>query len=500
VNGSAPALRIDYSNRDYASILQSLLNLAALKLPEWTDRSENDPGLMLLELFASTADVLLYYQDRIANEAFLATAVERQSVIDLLALIGYTLATPAPATATLSITAPNDASQAGKPVQINQGAQFATVAGSGQSAISFVYLPPSNAPLIIARDGSGGAVTAQITVLNATQIVNEALGVSDGTPNQSFALTQTPVLLPSDGNSQDYLTVEVDSGGGYVRWSRADTLLYKLGNDTAFTVQVRDDDSAVIQVGDGTYGAIPPINAKLRATYLIGGGQAGNVGAGTITVVRSGVNTAITVSNPSAATGGADRETIDHARAHAPSVFRSFDRAVTAADYAALAENVPGVDSAIAVAAGWNYVDIYVAAAGGAAPTDDLRARVLRYLDTRRMVSTLVSIRTPAFVTIALTIQVGVNPVYYNQDVATRVQSAIAAAFAIDQLEFGQTFYISRLYDAVQQQDGVSFAVIQMSGTDQSGNPVSAANGTLPLAPMQFPQLGAVSITATGGL
>ena len=53
-------------------------------------------------------DVLLYYQDKIANEAFLSTATERRSVIDLLSLIGYTLGTPAPASAALTLTIPND--------------------------------------------------------------------------------------------------------------------------------------------------------------------------------------------------------------------------------------------------------------------------------------------------------------------------------------------------------------------------------------------------------
>jgi hypothetical protein len=497
---SGAALTIDYSNRDYASLLQSLLDLAALKLPEWTDRSENDPGRMLLELFAASADLLLYYQDRIANEAFLSTAIERQSVIDLLALIGYTLATPSPASATLTITAPNDAAQAGKTVLITPGAQFATQAAAGQPALSFVYLPASNAPLTLPRSGAGGQVSASISVLNATQVLNEAIGVSTGEPNQTFALAQTPVLLPTDGNSQDYLTVEVDSGGGFVRWTRVATLLYSLGDDTVFTVRVRDDDTAVVVVGDNAYGMAPPINANIRASYLIGGGQVGNVGAGAIVVVRSGVNAPVSVVNSSAASGGADRETIDHARFNAPAVFRSFDRAVTAADFAALTQNVPGVDRAIAVAPSWNYVDIYVVAAGGTAPTDDLRARILRYLDTRRMVTTLVSVRAPAFVTISLTVNVGVNPVYYNDDVSTRVQSAIIAAFAVDQLGFGQTFYISRLYDLVQELDGVSFAVITMAGADALGAPVPSSNGLLPLTPMQFPQLGALTLTASGGL
>ena len=45
--------------------------------------------MMLLELFAATADNLSYMQDRVANEAFLGTATQRRSVAGHLALIGY---------------------------------------------------------------------------------------------------------------------------------------------------------------------------------------------------------------------------------------------------------------------------------------------------------------------------------------------------------------------------------------------------------------------------
>ena len=73
---------IDYTNRDYNSLLEAMLALASEKLPEWTDHSPNDFGVVLLELFAYMGDIQLYYQDRIANESFLETAAERRSVVN----------------------------------------------------------------------------------------------------------------------------------------------------------------------------------------------------------------------------------------------------------------------------------------------------------------------------------------------------------------------------------------------------------------------------------
>ncbi|HYK05714.1 MAG TPA: baseplate J/gp47 family protein [Thermoanaerobaculia bacterium] len=86
-----PEVAIDYLSKDYASFRQALLDFIPTRLPAWTERSEADIGVMLLELLAATADTLSYNQDRIANEAFLETARERRSVAGHLALIGYEL-------------------------------------------------------------------------------------------------------------------------------------------------------------------------------------------------------------------------------------------------------------------------------------------------------------------------------------------------------------------------------------------------------------------------
>jgi hypothetical protein len=80
---------IDYLAKDYASFRQGLLDFVSARVPAWTERSEADLGIMLLELFAYTADNLSYLQDRVANEAFLATATQRRSVAGHLQLLGY---------------------------------------------------------------------------------------------------------------------------------------------------------------------------------------------------------------------------------------------------------------------------------------------------------------------------------------------------------------------------------------------------------------------------
>ena len=67
-------------------------------------RSDDDFSIALLDAWATVADVLSFYQERIANEAFLRTAVERRSVLELARLLGYELGPGVAADAWLAFT------------------------------------------------------------------------------------------------------------------------------------------------------------------------------------------------------------------------------------------------------------------------------------------------------------------------------------------------------------------------------------------------------------
>lgn len=132
---------IDYTNKDYNSLRDALLALAREKFPDWTDHSANDPGVMLLELFAYMGDLILYYQDRIANESFLDTAVERSSVINLLRLIGYELRPAQPASVDLILLFKPDIETDAHIVTIDDKAEFKTTTGpGGGDPVSFRYV------------------------------------------------------------------------------------------------------------------------------------------------------------------------------------------------------------------------------------------------------------------------------------------------------------------------------------------------------------------------
>jgi hypothetical protein len=60
-------------------------------LRELTTRALSDPAIAFLDAWATVADVLTFYQERIANEGYLRTATERRSILELAHLVGYTL-------------------------------------------------------------------------------------------------------------------------------------------------------------------------------------------------------------------------------------------------------------------------------------------------------------------------------------------------------------------------------------------------------------------------
>jgi len=80
---------IDYLAKDFASFRAALLDYSALTYSQWVERDEPDLGIMLLELLSAAGDDLSYLQDRIANEATLATATQRSSVIRHARLVDY---------------------------------------------------------------------------------------------------------------------------------------------------------------------------------------------------------------------------------------------------------------------------------------------------------------------------------------------------------------------------------------------------------------------------
>lgn len=125
---------IAYRVGDYASFRQAMLSAIAgqTELTDWTTRDSDDYGIALLEMWAYLGDILTFYQERIANEAFLRTAIFRESVMRLAALLDYEPAPGVAASAYIAFTVEDEAT-----VEITPGMRVQSVPGQNETAQKF---------------------------------------------------------------------------------------------------------------------------------------------------------------------------------------------------------------------------------------------------------------------------------------------------------------------------------------------------------------------------
>jgi predicted phage baseplate assembly protein len=116
----------------FQSLCESMLAVIPQRLPQWKDYSQRDYGAALLEMWAMLGDILSFYQERIANEAFLRTAVLRESVMRLAALVDYRLNPGVAASAYLAFNVDK-----GKIVDIPKGFRVQTKPAPGAAPVPF---------------------------------------------------------------------------------------------------------------------------------------------------------------------------------------------------------------------------------------------------------------------------------------------------------------------------------------------------------------------------
>ncbi|MGH7230116.1 MAG: baseplate J/gp47 family protein, partial [Nitrospiraceae bacterium] len=152
-------------------------------------------------------------------------------------------------------------------------------------------------------------------------------------------------------------------------------------------VEMEEDGRAHVRFGDDVLGRSPSAGTAFKATYRIGNGKAGNVGAEALTQLVPAID-GVKVRNPMPARGGIDPEPIREVKLYAPQAFRTQERAVTEADYAAAAQRHPDVQHAAATrrwTGSWYTMFVTVDRRGGK-PVDAIFEQALRdFLEPFRM-------------------------------------------------------------------------------------------------------------------
>lgn len=445
--------RVDYTTKDYHGYREDMVDLIPKKLPEWTDRSPNDPGIVILELLAYALDKESYYNDRVANEVFLSTATQRKSVIEHCKKIGYELAwqTSAKHYQVFEIVPQPE------PVIIPRGTLLGTKAGGGEDAVIFETLTD----LVIPSGMTGtekdehGNYIYQVEIEHGQTITDEYLGdVMNADPHPTFQFTYSPIL-------KDSIEIYVEDSTGKRLWEKVSDFIGSDQEAEHYTAEMDEYDRVAIQFGNGASGKLPKAPSSIYANYKVGGGIEGNVGANTIVDVYDSVTGFVQTFNPFGPhLVGADKESLDDAKWKGPASLKRLDRYVTLDDYEkGIMLDVKGIAKAKAINVNGD-VDLYILPKDGTVPTAEMRMEILRIIEEKKVLFTKVFVKDPVYLDFDVKVNILIHDHFDRTSIKYMAENILREMYDIDNVTFGDDVQIANLYHELIAIHGVKNAIL----------------------------------------
>jgi hypothetical protein len=320
-------------------------------------------------------------------------------------------------------------------------------------------------------------------------------------------------------------------------WVPVRDLLDSSEFDPHFVVDIDNNDFASLRFGDGTYGMEPAGIIEFTASYRIGNGKVGNVSAESLAhIVKlsdssnwpAGIHI---VRNPLAAKDGTDPETIEEVRQYAPAAFHAEQyRAVTESDYINAANKCPDVAGAAASfiwTGSWLTVfvgidpvnpDNLITESGGRTRLDPaFKDKLLNYISGFRLAGYDLQIRSGDYVPLEIDLEICVSGDYFRDDVTEAVYQRLSnrisptgqkGFFHWDNFTFGQPVYLSKLYAAIENVEGVVSVIATLFKRFGKLANKELENGLIPIGNWEIARLdndpnnlenGTLRIIAKGG-
>ena len=195
--------------------------------------------------------------------------------------------------------------------------------------------------------------------IHAESIKDEILGSSDVSADQKFQFARIPVIteeilvneittlseeekemiIKEDG--KDSIRESKYEAGNprevWVRWQSVEDFFDSKPESRHYVVERATGE---VTFGNGVHGMVPPVGrGNIKATYQVGGGRSGNVGASEIVTLKTSIPFVEGVTNPEAAEGGSDTEHGDAVFERGSYQIKHRDRAVTEEDFERIARS-----------------------------------------------------------------------------------------------------------------------------------------------------------------
>lgn len=458
---------IQYTARDWSTIRDAVVEHLRKRFPDdFGDITESNLGVAFIEAVAYMFEVLSFNIDRAANENFLATAQQRDSVSKLVGLLGYRMAPASAASVSLTITDIVGNPDRVFPILISKGATVS--AGDVNFEVDKDYtISQSGADIFV-----NGILVQGDPIINAIEGSSATESFTGTDDNfQTFELAQ-------DSYIENTITVTVNN----VLWTPVESIA--LGdrttpsNENIYEVALDSNDRPTIRFGDGTTGNRP--SGLISVAYRIGGGTLGNVAPGAINTSITAMeaiasanifSSSVAVTNATAGSGGADRESISNAKTFAPAWARAMDRAITVNDYEALSNGYSdGANGRIAKASVLvgpsdgmsNVVTVYALTENGQGRLtvmdllSPLRESLHSFLDSRRCVTAYLSpIQDGEVFNVDLDLTIRISTGFDPAVVKRRVEAVLDTLFRSARVRFENRLNLSWIHDYVVAVPGV---------------------------------------------
>ena len=259
-------------------------------------------------------------------------------------------------------------------------------------------------------------------------------------------------------------------------------------------------DDSCLCLGDSYYLSGHPstidtqIGKGFNIRYRIGNGTRGNIGSHAIkhVMVRNVVNnntptedeeninhnlsselgnnmqSVIQIYNPIPAAGGTDPEDLSISREYIPWAFMNQQRAVTVEDYEKALVELPEIQKALAEirwTGSWYTIFIAIDPVSGIRFNDELKSKVIDYLERIRLTGYDTEIVEPVYVPIYIEMNVCIKPYYSRSNMLSIIKQVFSnkiapngdlAFFHRDRWSVGDSLFLSNIYDAALNIEGVS--------------------------------------------
>lgn len=308
-------------------------------------------------------------------------------------------------------------------------------------------------------------------------------------------------------------------------WRAQNDLIESGPRDRHFVVEIDNEGRAHLRFGDGESGHMPEAGMAFQAIYRIGNGSSGNVGAETIShlVLRNMRLSGVLVSarNLLPAQGGADAEPMAEAKLYAPHTFhKRLERAITAEDYARLAERnskAQKASAALAWTGSWYEADVAIDPFGSENADPALLEEIAGYLHKFHRMGHDLRVMSAQYVPLDLKLEVCV----LSHDQRAHVKAALFDVFSHralpdgrkgffhpDHLTFGEGIYLSKIIAAAQAVPGVESVTVKRFQRLFEAENGEIVNGVMRLGANEiaqldndpnYPERGKLEIEVCGG-